>query len=118
MYLFPVLFFSILFSSSIMSQEIGGTGWLFTQEDGDKDLVLFKKNGTLQYLQIISNSGNEGEVYDNDSDTWSVYGNKLVISYNKGFMTCSLEFSNRIEMFGTCINKRGLVEKLKGKRIE
>mgnify|MGYP001241327278 FL=1 len=108
----------ILFSSSIMGQEIGGTGWLFTQEDGDKDIVLFKKDGTLHLLQLISNSGNEGEVFSGEDNTWFVNGTKLVISYNNGFMVCSFQLSNRVEMLGTCINKWGLVEKHKGKLIE
>ena len=107
----------IFFSSSVIGQEIGGTGWLLNYSS-DKQIVLFNKNGTIQYLMLISSFGNEGEIFGDEDDTWTLNGNRLVISYNNGHMLCSCEFSNRIELSGTCVNKKGVVDKVIGTLIE
>ena len=111
-----------LFTSSVaaLSHEIKGSAWRGIEDDGDNIIFLFDKNGTFSYLNVISISGNQGRVFGDDSETWSVENNKLVISFNNGYAVCSLDRKkwNPESMQGTCINKIGKVEEIQLKLIK
>jgi hypothetical protein len=114
-----ILALSIFLPSVVFGKDISGTAWVFYQPDGDKDVVFFENDGTVTYLQIISNAGNEGEVFSKPIDTWKINGDKVVISYTNGYMIVSLTINSRGDkMYGTSINKAGLVEKVEAKLIE
>ena len=111
-----------LFTSSVaaLSNEIKGSAWSGIEDDGDKIIFLFDKNGTFSYLNVISISGNQGRVFGGESETWRVRDNKLIISFTNGYAFCSLDRKkwNPESMQGTCINKEGKVEKIQLKLIK
>ena len=107
--------FVLLFSSSVISSEVGGTAWMLIEEDGDQTVIFFELDGSLTYLNLVSNSGNQGMVYSNDINTWFVNEDKLVISYNDGYMIVSLTFDeNKENVYGSYMNKKGKTEKVVG----
>ena len=111
----------IIFSPfTVFGKDILGSGWIFSFDEGvDKVILLFEKDGTFTYLNMVSSSGNEGQVYSEPVDTWTIDGDKVVLSFNNGYMICSLTINSRKnKMSGTCINKKGLVEQLTGQIIE
>ena len=98
---------------TVFGQDISGTGWKTYADDGSELIILFESDGTFTYLNKVSNSGNEGRVFGDDDDTWSIDGNKVVISYNSGFMLVSLTLNNNGDsMSGTAINIKGLVTRV------
>ena len=114
-----ILSLSIFLPSVVFGKDISGTAWVVYQDDGDMDVVFFEEDGTVTYLQVISNSGNEGKVFSDSNDTWKMDGDLVVISYNDGYMIVSLTINNRgNKMSGTSINIKGLVEKLEAKIID
>ena len=107
--------FVLFFSSSVISLEVGGTAWMLIEEDNDQTVIFFELDGSLTYLNLVSNSGNQGMVYSNDSNTWFVNEDKLVISYNDGYMIVSLSFDdNKDNVYGSYMNKAGKTEKIIG----
>ena len=110
----------IIFSPfTVFGKDILGSGWIFYEGDVDKKILLFEKDGTFTYLNVVSSSGNEGEVYSEPHNTWTINGDRVVISYTDGYKICSLTTNSRKnKMSGTCINKTGLVEQLTGQIIE
>ena len=111
--------FSAFLPSVVFGKDIKGTAWLFYQDDGDKDIVFFEKDGTLTYLQLVSNAGNEGEVFSDSRDTWKMEGDLVTISYTDGYMLISLTINKKgDQMTGISMNKKGLVEKLEGRLIK
>ena len=95
-----------------LANDIKGSGWFATEEDGDKKIILLEKDGSFTYLNVISQSGNEGNVFSDNRDTWKEENNNLILSFTDGYKICSLQTFNWSEemMSGTCINKKGLVE--------
>ena len=107
--------FVLFFSSSVISSEVGGTAWMLIEEDGDKTVIFFELDGTLTYLNLVSNSGNQGVVYSDNNDTWYMNADKLIISYNDGYMIVSLSFDdNKDKVYGSYMNKAGKTEKIIG----
>ena len=105
--------------SIVFGEDISGTGWFFEENDGDKKIILFEKDRTFTYLNVVSLSGNEGMVYSGKNETYSVNEDLVVISFNEGFKICSLTIDSRKDrMSGTCINKQGVVNQTKGRLIE
>ncbi len=103
----------------VFGEDISGTGWFFQDNDGDKNITLFEKDGTFTYLKLVSLSGNEGAVYSDDNDTYSVDGDRVVQSYTNGYRICSLTINSKKDrMSGTCINKKGIIEQTTGKLID
>ena len=99
--------------------DIVGTGWVLYEDDGHKKIVLFEKDGTFTYQNMISPSGNEGNVYSGESDTWTINGDVVVLSFTNGFQLVSLTINNIGDlMTGTSINELGEVKKVKGRLIE
>ena len=116
-YFFNFIHFYFLFTSSVtaLSNEIKGSAWSWIEDDGDKRIFLFDKNGTSSQINVISISGNQGRVFGVEGkDTWIEENNKLVISFTNGFAVCSLDRKkwNPERMEGTCINKKGKVEEI------
>ena len=104
--------------SIVFGEDISGTGWFF-ERTGETEIILFERDGTFTYLNVDTISGNEGEVYSEENDTFSVNGDLVVISFTDGYMICSLTIHNRKDrLSGTCINKEGLVNQIKGRLIE
>ena len=105
--------------SLVFGKDIVGTGWVLYEDDGHKRIVLFEKDGTFTYQNIISPSGNEGEVWSDEGDTWTINGDMVVMSFTNGFLLVSLTINNRGDiMTGTSINKLGRVTKVNGRLIE
>tara|TARA_B110000438_G_C15664476_1_gene585446 strand:+ start:629 stop:988 length:360 start_codon:yes stop_codon:yes gene_type:complete len=105
--------------SIVFGEDMSGTGWFFEENNGDKEIILFEKDGTFTYLQVVMLSGGEGEVYSDEYDTYSVNEDLVVISFTGGYKICSLTIDSRKDrMSGTCINKKGIVNQIKGRLIE
>ena len=102
-----------------LSQDIGGTGWKITSDDGGKIIILFKLDNTFIYLNVISPSGNESEVYGDHDETWKVDGNKIVILFSDGYQILSGTINTSGNyMSGTSINKKGDTNKWSGELIK
>lgn len=116
---FILLVLIIFLPLTVFGKDIRGSGWIFYEEDDDKRIILFEKDGTFTSLNVRSISGNEGRVFSDPRDTWIIDGDKVVISFTNGYKICSLELNRSKDiMSGTCINKVGLVEEIRGKLIE
>ena len=104
---------------TVFGKDIRGSGWIFYEGDVDKKIILFEKDGTFTYLNVVNSSGGEGEVYSEPVETWTIDGDTAVLSYNDGYKICSLTINSRKDrMSGTCIYKKGLVEQVRGQIIE
>jgi hypothetical protein len=104
---------------TVFGKDIRGSGWIFYEGDVDKIIILFEKDGTFTNLRGRSITGNEGEVFSGSDDTWTIDGDRVVISFTNGYRICSLILNkSKDRMSGTCINKVGLVEEIRGKLIE
>ena len=109
----------VLSSNIVFGENISGTGWFFEESNGDKEIILFGKDGTFKHLNVVSSSGNEGEIDGDENETYSVNGDLVVISYNDGYKICSLTINSRKDrMSGTSINKKGIVRQIKGRLID
>lgn len=116
---FILLVLIIFLPLTVFGKDISGSGWIFYEEDDDKIIILFEKDGTFTTLRVRSISGNEGEVFSDSDDTWTIDGDRVVISFTNGYMLCSLILNkSKNIMSGTCINKVGLVQEIRGKLIE
>ena len=114
------LIFIFTFPVITLANHIKGSGWFAIEEDGDKKIILLEKDGSFTYLNVVSQSGNEGNVYSDNRDTWKEDNNNLILSFTDGFKICSLksfDWSEEI-MSGTCINKNGLVETMQLRQIK
>ena len=118
-FIFKALSIFFLFNTSIIfADEIKGSAWIGRHlEDGDIQIYLFDKNGTFSYLNFVSTSGNEGRVFGDEDELWEQNGNRLVISFNGGYMLCSLTRDNWRKFSGTCINKPGKIETINLEKI-
>jgi len=114
------LIFIFTFPVITLADEIKGNGWFAIDEDGDKKIILFEKDGSFTYLNVSMKSGNEGNVYSDDRDTWKEENNNLVLSFTDGYKICSLKPIDwpKKMMSGTCINKKGNVETMQLRLIK
>ena len=119
-FIFKALSIFFLFNTSIIfADEIKGSAWIGRiGEDGHIQVLLFDKNETFSYLNVVSVSGGEGSVFGDEDDSWELNGNRLVISFNGGYMLCSLTRDNRSEFSGTCINKPGRIHTINLEKIK
>ena len=109
----------VVFPVSVSANDLSGTGWIWEEDDGDKRIMLFERDLTLTYLHVVSITGNQGEVFHTDGDTYTVKGDLVVVSFTDGYRICSMTVNSQWNrMSGTCINKVGLVNKISGKLIE
>ena len=114
------LIFLFTFPVITLADDIKGSGWSSIDEDGDKKIILFEKDGSFTYLNVSMKSGNEGNVYSDDRDTWKEENNNLVLSFTDGYKICSLkpiDWSKEM-MSGTCINKKVNVETMQLRLIK
>ena len=114
------LIFLFTFPVITLADDIKGSGWFAMDEDGDKKIILFEKDGSFTYLNVSMKSGNEGNVYSDDRDTWKEENSNLVLSFTDGYKICSLkpvDWSKEM-MSGTCINKQGNVETMQLRLIK
>ena len=114
------LIFLFTFPVITLADDIKGSGWFALDEDGDKKIILFEKDGSFTYLNVSMKSGNEGYVYSDDRDTWKEENSNLVLSFTDGYKICSLkpvDWSKEM-MSGTCINKQGNVETMQLRLIK
>ena len=114
------LFSFALFPVTTFADEIAGSGWFAVYGDGDKKIILFEKDGTFTYLNVIHDSGNQGKVYSDNRDTWEGDKNKLFLSFTDGYRLCSLKRNtwSGSTMSGSCINKTGYKDDINVKLIE
>jgi len=92
-------------------QDISGTGWKLTEQDGDKMIILFEKDKTFTYLNILSQSGNSGELFSDEDDTWMLAGDNIIISFSNGYNIFSGQINSTGDyMSGTMVNKNGKSE--------
>jgi len=75
--LFIVLLLTIPFVG--FSQDISGTGWKLSYDNGDKTIVLLEKDSTVTYLEVVHVSGGEGYVFSDEDDTWTFIINEYYI---------------------------------------
>ncbi len=105
----------IFFPVTVFGQGVFGTGWILESEYTSKYIILFEKDGTFTYLNISYPDLLEGmvDVENDDNHIYSVEdGNRITISFNGGFMTCSLEISSsKDEMSGRCVNQTSIQNK-------
>ena len=114
-----ILSLLISISFNVFGQDITGTGWFFYEDDGDETIILFESDKTFTYLNVVQASGNEGTVFNDDRDTWTIDGKIVVISFTDGYKISSLTINNIGDsMSGTSINKVGKVNIVTGKLIK
>lgn len=112
-------FFVLFFSSSVVADSIKGTAWLFFEGDHDKKIILFEDDQTFTYLNIFQKSGNQGKVFSDPADTWTIEGDVVTLSYTNGYRLVSLTINiEKNSMSGISINKKGLVEEINATKIE
>jgi len=110
-----ILFFPLKVSGTV----IGGTGWFFEEDNGDKKIILFNNNNTFTYLNVSISTGITGSIYSGDNFEWNYQENGVFLSYNNNFQVCSLDLKSSSFMSGTCITElRGKVTKINGKLID
>jgi len=114
---FSIVFLTFL-PSIVWGGNIGGTGWIFEQDDGDITINLFEKDQTFTYLGVIIESNEDGIVWSEDNDTWKQTGDLVLISYSDGYMLCSLNLTSMKRMSGICVNKKGVKNEIKGRLVE
>lgn len=115
--LLSILLFTIPFIG--FSQDISGTGWKIYEDDGDRKIILFEGDGKFTYLQVISESGNQGKVYGDDDETWELDGNKIVVLFNDGYLIMTGTINRTGDyMSGTFMNKKGKTENWFGELIK
>ena len=115
----PLTFFVLFFSTALIAQEISGTAWVFYEQDGDKRVILFEDDGTFVFQNLKSNSGNEGKVFNDNTDTWKQNGDLLVISFTDGYKLLSLKINkNGNKMTGSGINVKGVIDEVEAYIIE
>ena len=101
------------------SQDISGTGWKIHEDDGDRIIILFEDDGTFTYLNVISNSGRQGEVFGNHDETWELDGNKIVVLFNGGYLIWTGTINRTGDyMSGTMMNKKGKTDTWTGELIK
>lgn len=119
--LFVILLFLIslvCFSSQSWAKDLAGSIWRFYDADGDVRIIFFEKDKTFTYLNLKSKS-NEGRTYGDDDESWTIYGNQVLISFNNGYREISLNLNDsRNIMMGSSKNKKGDFEKVMGKLEE
>jgi len=116
-----LLFYIIIFSTTpslVFGSNFEGTVWLTYEGDGGKKIIILEDDKTFTYFNIYNPSGNTHKVFGDNSDTWKIVDEKLVISYNDGFKICSIKVSNSAKMNGNCINKNGYVDQIEMQLIE
>ena len=90
------------------SQNISNTSWEIWEQNGDLKMITFSYDGTFTYVKLISQSGNENQSFGDENETWVLKGDKIIISYNNGFMIKTGNINNEGNfMEGTMINSNG-----------
>jgi len=114
---FLLLVLVIFLPYTVFGKDIPGTGWVIDHEE-EKLIVLFETDNTFTYLNYITSLG-EGIVHSDSLDTWTINGDKVIMSYTNGYRICSLILNkSKDKMIGTCVNKEGIVQQSKGQLIE
>ena len=106
-------------SSIAFGKDIGGSVWRFNEDNGDVNLILFRKGKTITYKNVVSKSGNQGKIFSNVENTWTIKGNLVSVSINDGYATMSLTINGSGDrMTGIFKNKVGDVRQVKGQLEE
>lgn len=113
-----LLILLVIFPVIASANDLSGTAWFFDEDDGVKTLMLFENDLTFSYLNVVSRF-NQGEVFHEDIDTYTVTGDRVVVSFTDGYRICSLTLNSAgNRMSGTCINKKGEVNEITARLIE
>tara|TARA_Y100001954_G_C15700747_1_gene547625 strand:+ start:628 stop:978 length:351 start_codon:yes stop_codon:yes gene_type:complete len=87
-------------------QVINNTVWKTIDDKGDQRIIMFKVDGTFIYQYKYTNG--TIQIFGDEDDTWTIDGNKLVLSFNDGFAIMSGEINSRGDYIsGFRINKKG-----------
>ena len=90
------------------SQNLSNTSWEIWQQNGDLKIMSFSDDGTFTYLKVTSVSGNENQSFGDEDETWVLKVDKIIISYNNGFMIKTGNINSEGNfMEGTLINSNG-----------
>ena len=90
-------------------QNLKGTGLKLSYDNGDKTIVLLEKDNTVTYLEVVHGSGNDGNVFGSEDDSWTFDGKNLVILFNNGYQIVSGEINQNGDVInGSMMNKKGL----------
>ncbi len=103
----------LLFPSIVLGNSLGGTGWLYKDNSGNQLIILFEKFGNITYL-----NQSRGDVFRDGQDTWTIQGEKVILSFTNGYTLCSLKKISLKSMVGDCINKVGRATKVVMNKIE
>ena len=89
-------------------QNLSNTSWEIWEQNGDLKIMSFNYDGTFTYIKVISESGNENQWFGDEDETWVLKGDKIIISYNNGFMikTGTINSEGNF-MEGALINSKG-----------
>lgn len=96
------------------SQDISGTGWKITEEDGDQGIYLFESDGTFTYLRV-----KYSDVFGDEDETWELDGNKIIFKHNDGYSILSGTINKSWDfMSGMRMNTNGEYETFTGELIK
>jgi len=91
-----------------LGQDIEGTGWKLSQSNGVKKIIIFEKDKTFSYLNVKINQSNEGDLYNDEIDTWKIENGNIIISFVNGFKINSGKINIKGDyMSGDWENKKG-----------
>ena len=88
-------------------QNLNGTGWKISENDGDQKIIIFENDGTFSYLNVKMDSPNEGKLYNDITDTWELKQSTIIISFTDGFLIKSGKINKTGDyMWGTWVNQK------------
>jgi hypothetical protein len=94
-------------------QDISGTGWKITDQDGTQKIYLFESDGTFTYLRVKS------DVLGDEDETWELDGNKIIFKHNDGYSIYSGTINSSWDfMSGMRMNTKGEYENFSGELIK
>ena len=68
------------------SYKVENTKWRVYDNDGDQKIIIFESDGYFKYTNVKSSSGNEGNTFGDNKDTWKIIDDNLVlISFTDGY---------------------------------
>ena len=100
-------------------QDINGTGWKISQDDGGQKIIIFENDGTFSYLNVKIDQWNEGDFYSDLTETWMLNDGVITISFSDGFKVHSGKINQKGDyMWGTWVNKKKSSGTWIGERIK
>jgi len=103
-----ILFFLLLAIPLLgFGQNIGGTGWKLSQNDGVKKIIILELDHTFTYLNVKIDQWNERFLYSDATETWRLEGDNIIISFSDGFKVHSGKINrDKDYIWGTWVNEK------------